>query len=334
MGTRPLIIAARYKLLLALPFLIILPIAVTLSLMNRKTEYVSYATMWAEPSALVDVISNDNLYISEAQNRVNDLNELLGTDAFALDVAERIGMPLETPEEQSSAMWAVRNGTSAYPNGRHLIVVTHTGADPRFAQTVVDGVVAAFRESYKENTLRNAENAKEIAQARLIDEEAALEEAKHNISTYIQSQPPTATLNLQPRYLELDAELTQAQNAVNTTQDDIANIETLSKNTTEGLERTLRVIDQPSLPLTPATPSKRTLLAIPIAGFLLAMSIAAGVYAFLLKTDNNIRIADDLRALAGLPLLGTVPDVSALKRRSWPNNFFRVAVTALGLQTR
>ena len=64
------------------------------------------------------------------------------------------------------------------------------------------------------------------------------------------------------------------------------------------------------------------------------MSLSAGLYTFLLRTDNSIRTAEDLRSLPGLTLLGTVPDVGYARRRGWPRHFFRLAVTALGTSER
>ena len=78
--------------------------------------------------------------------------------------------------------------------------------------------------------------------------------------------------------------------------------------------------------------SKKKLAALPIAGFLIALSLSAILYAFLFRTDNRVRTVEDLRELLpGVVLLGTVPDAANEKRRSWPKHYFRIAVARLAV---
>jgi capsular polysaccharide biosynthesis protein len=331
MSTRPLIIAARYKLLFALPFLVILPLAVVFSLLNRTTEYVSVSTLWAEQSTLIDTLVDNNNNLSPAQNRANDLSELLRTETFVTRVAKEMGLPTTTATEIARASSIVRKGTAEWADGRHLVNVQNTGPDRERSQKIVQAIVKAFRDQYSEDTRSKAANAESVAVTKLATQQAALTDAQTALSDFIGSQPASANVSVQPRYIELQSAAKLAQTRVEATQQQLAQIDQLAKNTTGAQDVTLRVYDEPSLPLAPKQISKRTLIAIPIAGLLLALSLSSALFAFLLKTDNSIRVAEDLKALPGLLLLGTVPDVSSIKQPGWPKNFFRVAVTALGL---
>jgi capsular polysaccharide biosynthesis protein len=324
MTVRPLIIAARYKLLLILPFLVILPIAAALSYLNVKTEYFSSSTLWAEDSVFLDSVVSNNPYSTPAQNRANDLNELLSTDSFRSGVAERADMP------DGPASWReISDGTFAYASGRHLVVVGKKSSDPARAQLIVNALVDEFREQYSENTRQTAENARPIFEERRLADQVALDKANEEYAAHIQSRGVNASVT-DPRALELQSTVARAQSALNDTVRQLREIELLTASTEAALQRTVRIVDEPTLPTEPLTVSKRALVGLPAAGLLLALSIAAALYAFLLKTDNNIRVADDLSALPGLLLLGTIPDASSARRRGWPRHYFRVAVAAIG----
>lgn len=330
MGVRPLIVAARYKLLLLTPFLIILPIAIAFSVTSRTTEYTSESTLWAEASTLFDSLANENQFRSPASNRQSDLTELLNTETFKLAVAERVGFVLGTPQEQRVAMRAVRQGTYVYASGEHLVVIGHTGPDAKMAQAIVAATVEEFRQQYLESSATKAASALEIRRQQLETDQATLDKSNEELSNYLLASGANAAST--PRYVELKAAFDLAQAAVNDTKTKIAAITRIANDRSGALDTELRIIDEPRLPDTANPTTKRDLVAIPAAGFLLAVSMAAALYAFLLKTDNSIRIAEDLRSLPGLLLLGSVPDVTQLRRRGWPKNFFRVAVSSLGLR--
>jgi capsular polysaccharide biosynthesis protein len=328
-SVKPLIIAARYKFLLLAPFLVVLPIAIAMSIVSIKTVFPSTATLWAEDSVFLDSIVSNNPYSTPAQNRANDLNELLKTDSFRSAVARRAGMP-DTPQT-----WGrVSDNTSVFDNGRHLVVVSHRDADAAQAQVLVGALVDEFRRQYSESTRQSAENARPIFEEQRLQDQVTLDKANEEYTEYVQRQGNSPGSTSDPRALELQSAVTRAQSALNETVRQLREIERLTASTEAALERTVRVVDEPTLAGAPLGINKRTLLALPIGGFLLALSLAAAIYAFLLKTDNNIRVADDLAALPGLLLLGTIPDVSAMKRRRWPKQFYRVAVAALGLPGR
>ena len=119
MTMKPLIIAARYKYLLIVPFLVILPVALGLMLFSNTHKYTSLVeglgrAIIARPHACP---TSDNQFQTPAQNRASDLQELLATDSFSLDIAKRAGMPIDTAAQKGVALAAVRAGTSVVAEG-------------------------------------------------------------------------------------------------------------------------------------------------------------------------------------------------------------------------
>lgn len=327
MATKPLIILARHKYLLLIPFIVILPLAVLLAVATRSQDYKSKSTIWVQPPIfLPDAQSQGSQYLTPAQNQANVLNEELATDSFATTVAKSLsaaGVP-------ASAL-SVRTGTAVFANGYYSLVVEHTSADAARAQAIVQGIVSQYQADYLANTTQQAKTAANFYTAQLTTQEQTLQKARAALAAYVAQHPASATSGTDPQYLALQGTVQQAQNAYNATQSNLYQVTLSSGSTLEALQQSIKVVDPASLPKAPVKVSLRKQALFPVAGLLLAVSLSAAVYAFLLRTDNSIRVAEDLQALPGLILLGTVPDVSAVKKRGWPKHFFRLAVTALGV---
>jgi capsular polysaccharide biosynthesis protein len=322
MTMKPLIIAARYKYLLIVPFLVILPIALGLMLLNNTHKYTSLSKVWVEQSSLVPTVpTSDNQFQTPAQNRASDLQELLATDSFSLDIAKRAGMPTSTAFQKGIALATVRTGTSVVAEGQHLVDIQHSASTATEAKTITDALVAGFTDEVKTSTSTDLQQAINFYTQQLNNEQTQLDDAQSKLESY------HASSSSDPQLTALTANAQNAQLAVTDTQNKLRDANSLVSS--PGTQ-TVDVRDAPSIPTSPDPRKKTSLLLFPIAGLLLAVSLSAGLYGFLLRTDNSIRVAEDLQALPGLLLLGSVPDVSKMKKRGWPKQFYRLAVTALG----
>jgi hypothetical protein len=327
LATKPLIILARHKYLLLVPFLVILPLAIVFSLATRKTTYGSSSIVWVEPPVFLQAAQQAgyNGYLSPAQNEANTANELLATDSFAEAVAKAVNK-----SDVPITATMVRNGTSIYANGVYSLTIAHRDKDGRVPPVIVKGVVDELKSEYAVQAQKDAELAKDYYNAQLPSDRAAADSANQALAQYISQHPGAASSGTDPQYLSLQTAAQQAQNQYLTTRQNLARVNDLTGATLEAFANTITVRDDAKQAVIMPV-SKRTLLAAPAGGLLLAISLAAAMYTFLLRTDNSIRVAEDLQVLPGLALLGSVPDVSSVKKRGWPKHFFRLAVTALGV---
>ncbi len=322
MTMKPLIVAARYKYLLLVPFIVILPIAAALAVFTQKQTYTSLSKVWVEQSPLVPTLpTSDNQYQTAAQNRASDLTEFLATDSFALDVARRAGLPTDTLPQKSAALFAVRNGTVVLAEGPHLVDISHRAATATEAKTINDALVAGFTAEVKARTSIDLQQAIAFYTKQQQSAQKQLDSAQSALQSY------RASSSLDPQLTTLTSNVQTAQTALNDATKSLRDSNALVSS--PGTQ-TVEVRDAPSQPTGPDARKKTSLLLFPVAGLLLAVSLSAGLYGLLLRTDNSIRVAEDLQALPGLLLLGSVPDVSKLKKRGWPKHFYRLAVTALG----
>lgn len=330
MGIKPLVVAARYKYVLLIPFVVLIAAATLLAYRNIKTEYTSTARLFARESVIVDSFTSGNPYASPAENRANDINELLQTEKFKLAVAEAAGLPTANRSQQEFSMWEIQYGTAAFASGRHLLIITHTSTDGERAQKIVNALVSTFRDQYREQVAANAGNALKVYEANLEQNRIAFDEAEEALNAYLASRPTSESLASDIRFQSLQRTLDRAQQDLDNTEQAILDIKTQRENSISGQDFTLSEQDAANLPANSNPFSKREFIALPIAGFLVALSIAAAVYAFLLKTDSRLRTREDIQQVTDVPVLGTVPDISSEKRRHWPKDFARLAASTRG----
>ena len=322
MSMKPFIIAARYKYLLIVPFAVILPIAVIFAALQRTSNYTSWSNLWVE-QPLSPTVDSGNSFLTPAQNRANDLTELLATDSFTMKVAQKLNLPTGTEGEKNASLNAVRHGTVATANGRQLVTVSHTDKNAADAHKIADAVVTTYIADTDARTKVLIQQAVVFDQRNVDSAQKALADAQSALTDY---RGPGGTDD--PQLASLISDAQSAQTTLNDANKQLRSDQQLLDS--PGTTNLISVTDPASMPTAPDAVKKTKLLMFPAAGLLLAISLAAALFGFVLRTDNSIRVAEDLQALPGLLLLGSVPDVSNLKKRNWPRHFFRLAVTALG----
>jgi capsular polysaccharide biosynthesis protein len=328
MNTKPIFIAARYKYLLLVPFLVIVPIAAAFSLLNRTTEYQSSATVWVQRSKYIDdEISGCNPYVTLAQCQSGLLNEYMGTDSFALAVAARVGMPVTTDAEKALAVARVRSATSIYATGTHPIIVSHRAPDAQSAAIVVEGIVAEFQDEYKKTITEQTNFAKTIWEDRVSADREELDAVRAELYAF---NPSTQVVSADPRFQQLQQELDRVQKRYDDSSATLNEIVRSQREIIENRDNSFEIVDPASVPAGPLPLNKKAFLMYPAAGFLLALSLSAAMYAFFMKTDRSVRASEDFEFIPNLTVLGTVPDLGFAKRRGWPKNFFRFALTTIG----
>ena len=332
---RPLFIAARYKYLLILPFALILSTTLVMSVMSRSTRYESVSRVLVQSARFeqTDPNSGCNPYISLAQCIAGSMNMLLSTDQFAAEVAAEAGLPVTTEADRATSVQVVRSGTSVAAAGDGLVVIWHTSDNPAEAQRLTAALVATYDKRYIEIVRRDGESATRFYEVQLENDKRAQFEATTAFARWRESAPASAMAGTDPEYTRLQGEVQLANRRVQETADRLDEIEQFVASVEQNRQDAFDIVDPANVGV-PVTTGLRKLMVFPVAGLLLALSISAALFAFLMKTDRSVRVADDLRAIPGLAVLGTMPDMSHEKRPDWPKDFFRLAITTFGTPER
>jgi capsular polysaccharide biosynthesis protein len=331
MGIKPLVVAARYKFLLLVPFLVIVPAAVILSVLNMKTTYTSSATVFVNESAVLDNLVDGNPYASPAQNRANDLNELLQTRRFRFDVARRVDPSLQNEDDAAGLIYEIGKGISVYANGRRALVIAFTSPDASRPRVITQAVLDTFKSEFTGSIAQKAQIIKETQQAQQAEDKQARDDLDKKMQEYI-AQYRGTNITTDAQYQSYQQQLDRLDASIRAADTAIRNADASLNAARQNQDDYFLSTQDPPLDPSGKDPiSKKNLIALPLAGMLVALSLSAALYAFLFRTDNRIRTVEDLKALPGVLVLGTVPDASPVRKRSWPRNFFRIAVAGLGV---
>jgi uncharacterized protein involved in exopolysaccharide biosynthesis len=325
MSQKALDVFFRHKLIIILPFLLLIAAGALFATTQEDSDYESQAKVWTQRTPLLSSqLGGDDSFSSPASSQARVLNELLSLRSFRLAVAMRISsLSGLTIDEQVDA---VRNGTAVYSSGNHIMTVQNKNEDPQLAQEIISAIILTYSERFQETVSAEAEAASLFYEERLATARADLDAAKTDLVTYQQAS------GIDPNSGASDPELTSLTVRVDRAESDYADaLDRLQEIYLQrdaaltGRDLGFQVMDPPSFPTSSVTTPKRDLLMLPVLGGLLGIAASVAVLFALVRMDGSVRLPFEA-ARSGLPVLAVVPNLGRKRRRSWPQNFVRQAV--------
>src|SRR5205085_5689433 len=128
------------------------------------------ATVWVEKPAqnyITSDPSNLNAYISAATYVNGILDQLLGTQAFKLKIAQRAGIPIRNAAEQARVIDDLQRNLRSEAAGANLIRLTYTGDKPTYCQQIISQTIETFVTSQNTNRYTQTDTTLQYYQKRL-----------------------------------------------------------------------------------------------------------------------------------------------------------------------
>jgi len=315
MPSRALVLLFRYKYLLLLPFAIAIPAALIFVAISGDARYQAQAQFdVSRPSLLDDPRAADrNPYLSHAANEAGFVQEALRTNDFTDKVARRASFGFERPITRDD----VRNGAWAAANGATLLTIGFTGADREVAARVVDAVAEEYAALVRERTLEELRLVDAIFTQQADEALAEASAAREELERVVEDLPPGTNPDFVPAVSELSSRADSFQATHTEALRGRSEARQLMRQVEDDGNLGFRMIDEPEVPAGALVRPKMEIFGPPALAFLLALTISAGLFAFLFKTDSTLRTLDDVTALPGVRTLGTVPDMDT--PRAIPN---------------
>jgi uncharacterized protein involved in exopolysaccharide biosynthesis len=308
MSSRAVVLIARHKLLLILPFLIAIPAAIAYALLSGSDTYQSVGRVWVERPSFLRSAGTESWdpYLSPAQNQATLLQQRLRTDEFAERVAsvasEDLGAPITADDVQRGA-WA---GT----DGSNLVLVGFNGPDPKVATAVAAAVITEYAEVQQEQIVEAAKRAEVVYAEEVETAQAEATAAREAFSEHQARCPSCGTGTIvDPRYLELRDEADRARTVYEQALADLRGVRLIITQTEETQPVTFRMQDAPEEPAAPLARKKISLIGPPAFAMLLAIAISAATFGVIYTTDRTLYTAEDTSLIPNLRLLGTVPEL-------------------------
>ena len=300
---------------LALP-LILVPILVVV-LTAKPAVYVSRASVWvtnpigdARPT-----LGQANPYLSPAQNQVQVLNDLLGTESFRSAVAVRAGLVRETSPARDIRYAAANMSIAVFPAGANVVGITASRAEnAEEAKAIVAAVVESYQARSAAEGQRGAEVTAQYYTQQLVVAQQTLNQRKEALTAYLRANPKAAdsssSASLDINYRALVTQVEQQSRVVDGLTQSLQDVGLRVASAPENERASFNVQDPASLPTSPLPVAITKRLGLPIAGLFFGLLISCA-YAFIkFRTDHTIRTSADLADVA-VPLLGSVPDLRA-----------------------
>ena len=298
--------AFRYKWLW-LVIVLLMPVTATSYAMRTTIPlYETGATVWTEKPAYLNAIADWNQYQTPAENQAGNVNEMLQSRKFDLEVLGQtdIGKHIATEADVQQAIATLLKYTSVYAVGTHLVAIKYQDPRPAVSVQVVNAIISAFDNELLTNT--NAQGAVAVGfyQKQLDDASAKLQQSQAALSDYLTAHPdlvkiandvasagqfndPVFTLQ-HPDLAKLIQQRDSDAKTQQSLQDELSQI-TFSQNSAAVVEeQTFRVIDKPVTPIRPMSIRKRLIMpvALSIGG---ALGFVIGGVILLTLLDTTLR---------------------------------------------
>lgn len=289
-----------------------------------KGGYTSSATVWVEkpPStnSIIQDPSNINAYISAATFVNGILDQLLGTDAFKLKIAQKSGIPIRTAAEQGRVIDDLQKNLRSEAAGANLVRIVYTGAQPTYCQEIISQTIATFVDYQDANRRTQAVTTLGYYQDQLPVSQEQVNKSKQAVIDYIREHPGTLRVEVpDPVYTDIQQQYNNDLEQLSNLKDRIAQLITQRDAPTSINTNFLTVIDAPTQP-DPYKATAKDLIRNFGLAFALAMIAVVGLTLVGTWTDTSVYTLNDISSLALMDpdgnarelLVGIVPYVPSL----------------------
>ncbi len=253
-----------------------------------------------------------NQYLTPAQNQADTLSQLLGTDAFAAGLADRLAASgvVTDQVERRQVVGSVSTQLKINAAGSHLLTLTMSCERPPVCTQVLIDTIDLFREQQAKLEQSQADVGISFLSSQLSQAQASLKTAQDAQQRYLAAHPglkaDAASASTDPELAQLMSEVAQTQANVADLQSRLNGVEYLSSASARLLDIGTRVIDAPHISKGGLIGDGSSLKRAALSG-LVCVAIGLG-YLFLLSwMDKTTRDLKELERRLRVSVVATIP---------------------------
>jgi hypothetical protein len=297
--------------------LVILPAELALLCLVMFPHQTAVSSMWVDNPAYISVPAGAtgwNQYMTPAQNTVDAMNQLRGTDFFVTALGRKLDASnsFKDAVERASVLQTVTGDVVVAYSGSHLVTLTYTCQRDALCKNVLTGTEELYHEWLAAKEASQAKVATDFYAGQLTDAKARLISDGKVLDSYVSAHPNLAKATSGPQLPSYDAEYDQLLTNVAIDKGAVASLQQKLDDTTLAhaaigqLDTTVfRVIDQPrTVSSLSALPRKQIAIAV-----ITALAVGVGVLMLMAWSDRTTRDLRELENILRLPVV-TVPDLS------------------------
>lgn len=305
------------------------PIAVMIGVasaffVTEPPQYYASGRLYVESQSLLAALTatdtNASWWVTPAQVTVNELNELIATQAFVRSVIQKTDLEAQMaggPPAVERVFGIYRKSIMLRPIGEKLVEFSATTEDPRLAQQLAVATMDAYVQWKLNTDYQESVAAQSFFVSLITPYQEDLQRARDDVQAYLKehTEPVRGDRPLQEEMEieRLQAAVQRAEERVNTAEDNEESARLALTKAESVLRQTYMVIDTPEIPNSPNRGVRERAMDVIIfvgVGVVLSV-IGIGLGALL---DRGLRFPIDVRHGLSLPVLATVPPAAKSKK--------------------
>jgi hypothetical protein len=295
--------------------LFLLPLEVAAAVVLVFPHDSATSSLWVDTPAYFGVsaaATGWNQYLTPAQNTVDAMTQLTNTNAFLRSLATSLYKAnINMSKEDYDTVFATfSTDMKITVSGSHLVILNYTCGRKAICLAVLSGTTQIYRDWLAVEQQAQAKVAIDFYTGQLADAQTKLQADQTALSKYM-TQNPT----VKPTDVATNPDLDQLIRAVSTDRADVNSLQ----SKLDGLKLTdaaaveinntnLNVVDPPRITGGTLSSLPRKQLAIAMAA---VFALAAAVLVIMAWSDRNVRDPKELQARLRIPVVSTIPDLSA-----------------------
>jgi hypothetical protein len=272
------------------------------------------SALWVDSPAYIQIspsVQGWSQYLTPAQNTVDALNQLRGTDSFVTALRAKLATmnTFRDASERDSVMDTAATDIAIVANGSHLVGLTYTCPRQPICTNVLTATESIYRQWLDEQQTAQATVAITFYTGQLSDAQAKLNSDQTALTNYLNAHP-----NVKPGDAAVLPQFDQLTRNVENDLQQVAYLQQklddtkLTNAAVNQIDSTvLKVIDPPRTvgARLNSLPRKQMLIA-GAAG----LAFAVVMLVFMSWSDRTVREARDLEKFLRLPIAATIPDLA------------------------
>jgi capsular polysaccharide biosynthesis protein len=313
----------RHRWLYLLPIML-MAVAAGISIVRAKPLYSSAGSLYIQSGSLVKSLNdlpnaNASWWVTPSQVTVNQIKELLQTEAFVRSVVK--GTLLEADlngdlEQRAKVIKDVNKALTVTSAGDNLVTFSAEFEDPQVAYQLASQLPESYV-LWKLNSDRQDSLAAQSFFGDLVAPyQAQLDTARRNLQTYIEANPvPVRGDRPELERIEIErlqGEVTQAQTRVEEVRQKEESARLVQIQAERGVRQTYLIIDAPKQP-TQRVNGLRTLLMSNLLFLVIGIILSVVGVIGSAVLDGSLRFPVESTLALHLPVIAMIPKVGMLR---------------------
>jgi hypothetical protein len=253
-----------------------------------------------------------------AQTTAREINELMGTDAFANTVAQNAQLS-DAVKSGQITLDKIRSYVTAGSAGDNIVRVASTTPYADLSEKLATSLILSYRDHVLSTETAGLNGAITFVTTELQAAQTRVDAANQAVDDYVKAHPSPVTGNRPDdealQVSRLTDAVTSAQKQLDNIQSNLDQANLQLKQSQSDIDQRYQIVDTPVTPSTPESTKIKQLFAF-VVFLILGLGIALAALVVMAMLDHSVRTNADINGVPGLKVLAAIPQHRTTKRKN------------------